>query len=503
MPRLLDLGHEVVAAGRSIEKLRARPWSGRDGLRLAACDVLDTSALADAFKGIDAVYYLVHSMDATQPDFEQADRSAARNVRDAAAAAGVGRIVYLGGLGRGEDDLSPHLRSRHEVGVILADGTVPVIELRAAMILGSGSASFEILRYLVERLPIMVTPRWVRTRNQPIAIRDVLAYLEGAIEIPLPDHRADRIFEIGGPDVLTYQELMAIYAEEAGLPRRLVLPVPVLTPKLSSYWIHLVTPVPAAIARPLAQGLSNPVVCREERIRAFLPRELSTPREAIRRAIDRTRSGDRETSWTDAGPVLTPEIAPEHPIAGDPSWSGGALFRDERTGFLPVRAASAWSAVSRLGGETGWYHADWLWWIRGALDRLVGGVGLRRGRRDPAIVRVGDALDFWRVVACVPGQELILAAEMKLPGEARLAFRIEPAEGGCRLTQTAQFRPRGLSGVLYWYTVVPLHEYVFAGMFRGIGAAAQRVESQDPLPARAPETRNGRKTEKNKAEKSR
>lgn len=484
VPRLLDRGVAVVAAGRSLAKLRARPWSGHAGVRLAACDALDPSSLRAACAGVEAVFYLVHSMDAAHPDFAEADRRAARNVRDAAAAAGVRRIIYLGGLGGGESDLSEHLCSRHEVGAILADGSVPVLELRAAMILGSGSASFEILRYLVERLPVMVTPRWVRTRNQPIAIRDVLMYLEGSLAMPIPEQARDRVFDIGGPEVLTYQELMAVYAEEAGLPPRLVLPVPVLTPTLSSYWIHLVTPVPAALARPLAEGLRNPVVCREERIRALIPLERLAPRAAIRLAIERTRQGGRETCWTDAGPVIGPAIAPERPVDGDPAWAGGALFRDDREGFLPVPVSAAWRVVSRLGGETGWYHADWLWRVRGLLDRLVGGVGLRRGRRDPEAVGVGDALDFWRVVACTPERELVLAAEMKLPGEARLAFRMEPVEGGCRLTQSARFRPRGLAGLLYWYAVVPLHEYVFAGMFRAIGRAAQEADRASGSAAR-------------------
>ena len=310
---------------------------------------------------------------------------------EAAAAEELEQIVYLSGLGDEQSKLSHHLQSRTEVGTILSQGSVPVTILRAAMIIGSGSASFEILRYLVDRLPVMVTPRWIDTPCQPIGVRNVLHYLVGCIQNP---KTIGATFDIGQPEVTSYRELMEIYAEEAGLPRRWVFPVPVLTPRLSSYWIHLVTPVPASIARPLAEGLSNPVICQENRIVELLPQELFDSRKAIRLALERVKQHQVETSWTDSG-----EIDPaEWSVPGDPSWAGGSFYDDSRRIILEARPEEVWPAVSSIGGEMGYYYANWLWRVRGLMDRLCGGVGLCRGRRSPTELYPGDTIDFWRVI---------------------------------------------------------------------------------------------------------
>jgi uncharacterized protein YbjT (DUF2867 family) len=474
VPALLEAGYRVRAASRSLDKAVGRPWAAHPAAEPVACDALDASSLAQACVGVDVIYYLVHSMNPDHADYEEVDRRAASLTARVARDAGVKRLVFLGGLGSEGDDLSPHLRSRHEVGVILGSTGVPVTELRAAMIIGSGSASFEILRYLVDRLPVMITPRWVRTPVQPISIRAVIGYLVGCLAEPRTE---GEILEIGGPEVITYDLLMRIYAEEAGLPRRWVIAVPVLTPRLSSYWIHLVTPVPASIARPLALGLKNPVICRENRIRDLIAVENLTPRESIRLALENTIRSRRETHWSDAGGAPSPEAI----HSGDPAWAGGARYLDRREIVAGAGVESVWSVLRSIGGENGWYHADGLWRLRGLLDRLVGGVGLRRGRRDKKDLRVGDALDFWRVAALEPRRRILLAAEMKLPGYASLEFELEDlGSGETRIIQTARFSPRGLFGLLYWNALLPLHGYVFSGMIKAIAAKAVEAESNAP-----------------------
>lgn len=473
IPRLLAAGYRVRAIGRSTAKLRGRSWSTHPSLELARGDVLDAAGLTTSLEGCSVLYYLVHSMAPGGDDFARLDREAARNTARAAAAAGVGRIIYLGGLGEDSPSLSRHLQSRAEVAALLRSGTVPVTELRAAMIIGSGSASFEILRYLVERLPVMITPRWINTPCQPIAVRNVLAYLLGCLDSP---ETIGESFDIGQERVVTYSELMTIYAEEAGLRRRLILPVPVLTPRLSSYWIHLVTPVPASLARPLAEGLSNPVVCREQRLATLIPQPLLDCRSAIRLALERLRQHQVESSWTDAGNLPPAEWG----IPGDPQWAGGTVFLDGRRMFLAATPEQVWTVVTRIGGATGWYYANWLWILRGALDRLVGGVGLRRGRRSSERLQVGDALDFWRVAALDEARRLLLVAEMKLPGRATLEFTLLPAGNGTELRQAARFHPRGLAGLLYWWLVTPFHGLVFTGMLRGVAEALGETPLQGP-----------------------
>jgi uncharacterized protein YndB with AHSA1/START domain len=348
------------------------------------------------------------------------------------------------------------------VGEILAAGPVPVTELRSAMIIGSGSASFEILRYLVERLPVMITPKWVTTECQPIGIANVLEYLVRCLAVP---ETAGRVLDIGGADVQSYADLMKIMAEERGLPRRWVIPVPVLTPRLSSLWIHLVTPIHHRIARPLAEGLRNRVVCRDDAAACLVPQALLTSREAIREALAQVREHDVETMWSMAGAM-----------PGDPDWAGGTTFTDDRSIEIDAPPAAVFRAICRVGGGHGWYAADWLWRVRGALDRLVGGPGLRRGRRDPEKVSYGEALDFWRVTALERDRRLELRAELRLPGEAVLEFLLEPSgQGSTVLRQTARFRPRGLIGIAYWYAVLPLHHIVFRGMLGGIRRTARTL----------------------------
>jgi uncharacterized protein YbjT (DUF2867 family) len=460
VPRLLDSGHAVRCLVRSAEKLRTRSWSGRAGLEVVEGEIDAPERLRKAMSGCSVAYYLVHSMAVAGTEYAERDRALALAFGRAAAAAGVGRIIYLGGLGEEGAGLSEHLASRREVESALAAGGVPVTTLRAAMIVGSGSASFEILRYLVERLPVMVTPRWVGTVSQPIAVRDVLDYLIRCLSCP---ETIGRAIDIGGPDVFTYRELMQEMARALGLRRRVIVPVPVLTPRLSSLWIHLVTPVSAAIARPLAEGLRNPVVCRDRTAEELMPGRRLGMREAIAAALEKVTAHDVETAWSDAGP-----------IAGDPDWAGGTIFRDCRTVTVSAHPSEVFAVLQRIGGGHGWFASDGLWRLRGFIDRLVGGPGLRRGRRDPERLAYGDALDFWRVVGITVDRELRLRAEMKLPGDAELDFTLAPlAGGGTRLTQTATFKPRGLAGILYWYGVLPLHSFVFRGMIEGVRRTAE------------------------------
>jgi uncharacterized protein YbjT (DUF2867 family) len=423
----------------------------------------------------------VHSI-GTARNFEQRDRDTAWTFAAAARDTGVGRIVYLGGLTPSDEQLSPHLRSRAEVGEILLGSGVPTAVLRAAMIIGSGSASFEMLRYLTERLPAMITPRWVQSRIQPIAIRDVLRYLVGCARLPPSVHRS---FDIGGPDVLTYEQMMHRYAAVAGLHRRLIVRVPVLTPNLSGHWVNLVTPVPRAIARPLVESLRNTVVCDEHDITAHVPdppEGLVGFDRAVLLALNRIRDADVETRWSSA----SLPGAPSDPLPTDPGWAGGSLYVDLRERTVPASAEALWRVIEGIGGENGWYSFPLAWRVRGLLDRVVGGVGLRRGRRDPRRLYVGESVDFWRVEELVPGELLRLRAEMRLPGLAWLEFSIrtgasahagadadaDAAADEVVYRQRALFHPRGLLGHAYWWAVSPFHGVVFGGMTRGIARAA-------------------------------
>jgi uncharacterized protein YbjT (DUF2867 family) len=460
-PRLLDAGYSLRCLVRTPRKLEGRKWTADTRVEIRETDLSNITSLAGELSGCDAAFYLVHSMTSARGEYAQRDLQLARAFAQAARDAGVGRLIYLGGLGETGPDLSEHLSSRRDVESALASTGVAVTVLRAAMIIGSGSASFEILRYLVQRLPVMLTPKWVSTRCQPIAVENVLGYLVGVLSVP---ESAGGTFDIGGSEILRYSEIMRIMAEELGLPRRWIIPLPVLTPRLSSHWIQLVTPLRSSIARPLAEGLKNEVICREDRIARLVPQELMNVREAIRAALSQVASRLVETNWSTAGPM-----------PGDPDWSGGTVFRDERKVIINTPAWAAFRAVCRLGGERGWY-AEWIWRIRGALDRLVGGPGLRRGRRDPDSLRFGDAVDFWRVVGLECDESLSLRAEMRLPGEALLDFRIqEKGDYQCELRQTALFEPRGLFGLLYRYSVLPLHGLILRGMLAAIQRDALRI----------------------------
>jgi uncharacterized protein YbjT (DUF2867 family) len=472
VPELLSAGHRVRCLVRTPGKLRDHPWAGR--VEIVQGDVTDAASMGRAMDGVEVAYYLVHAL-GTGRDFERTDRDAARLFGEQARRAGVRRIVYLGGLtpaGVAESSLSPHLRSRAEVGRILMDCGVPAAVLRAAVIIGSGSASFEMLRYLTERLPVMITPRWVHTRIQPIAVRDVLRILVGCAGLP-PD--VSRTFDIGGPEVLTYEDMMRRYAAVAELPRRLIVPVPVLTPGLSSHWVGLVTPVPASIARPLTESLRHEVVCRERDIERYVPSPPGHPLDfdrAVTLALQRVREAQVSTRWSSA----SAPGAPSDPLPTDPDWAGGSLYTDVRERVADVPPAALWQVIEGIGGENGWYSFPLAWAVRGRLDRLFGGVGLRRGRRDARRLRAGDSLDFWRVEEIEPGRLLRLRAEMRLPGLAWLEMRVDGGDGGAvRYRQRALFHPHGLLGHLYWWSVAPFHAAVFGGMARNIVRTASRT----------------------------
>ena len=467
VPRLLDAGYRVRCATRSPRKLERRTWIDREGLEVVACDLADREQTSNALQGCWAAYFLVHSMRSTRREaFGTLDREIAGIFAEEASRAGLERLIYLGGLEPSDGPASEHLRSRSEVGRILRDGMPATTELRAAMIIGAGSASFETLRYLTERLPIMLTPRWVRTKSQPIAIRDALFYLIESLRV---EAARGEIIDIGSPDIVSYRELIEMTARELNLPRRLIIPVPVLSPGLSARWIGLITPLSNDIARPLAAGLRNRVVCRNDLAQQLMPHDCLPIAEAVALAIGKQHRNEVETKWTDAGP-----------IRGDPEHAGGRLFTDQRIRDIDAPPEAVWKSVISIGGGNGWYIANSLWKIRGLIDQIIGGPGLKRGRRDPDDLHYGDALDFWRVTQINRNRLLRLTAEMKLPGEADLTFVLEPTRDGAgtRLTQTARFRPRGLLGLAYWYAVLPAHWFVFPGMIGGIARHATRAASR-------------------------
>ncbi|GAA1699391.1 SDR family oxidoreductase [Microbacterium sediminicola] len=473
VPRLLAAGYRVRVLARHPERIRAFSWGSR--VEVVAGDASDEAVIADAVKDVDVLYYLIHSMMAGR-SFEATDRTVAKTVADAACAAAVARIVYLGGLHPASDALSPHLRSRVEVGEILLASGVPTLVLQAGVVIGSGSASFEMVRHLTEVLPYMPAPRWVRNRIQPIAVRDVLYYLLAAARV---DASVSRAVDIGGPDVLRYGQMMNGYAVVAGLPQRAIAALPVLTPRLASRWVNLVTPIPGAIARPLVESLQHDCVMRSDDIDRLIPRPengLTTYRDAVALALGRERADDIETSWLDAD-VLD---VPSSPLPSDPEWAGRAVFTDVRSATTSASVGALWSVIQGIGGQNGWYSSPVLWAIRGWMDRLVGGVGLQRGRRSKNRLSVGDALDFWRVEAIEPGRFLRLRAEMKVPGLAWLELRATPQEGGgSRYDQRAVFFPHGLGGRLYWLAVLPFHGFIFRGMANRITAAASAVDAAE------------------------
>jgi len=433
-------------------------------------DVFDPESLQSACEGVETAYYFVHSMGDNR-DFESQDRIAAENFAKAATQAGVLRLVYLGGLGNPDEKLSKHLRSRQETGDVLRANHSQVIEFRASIVIGSGSLSFEMIRALVERLPIMICPRWVQVKAQPIAIEDLLAYLVAALHLPsIPS----QVYEIGGPDQVSYGQIMHEYARQRGLTRWMI-PVPLLTPYLSSLWLGLVTPLYARVGRKLVESLRNPTLVSSNLSEAVFSVHPRGVRDAIARALVNEDREFAETRWSDALSAA----------GQSKSWGGdryGSRLVDVRTITVAVPPEQAFAPIRRIGGRTGWYYGNWLWSLRGFLDLLIGGVGVRRGRRDPHTLQVGEPLDFWRVEVFEPPQRLRLKAEMKLPGRAWLEFEVSPCEAGSTIRQTAMFDPLGLAGLLYWYGIYPLHQFVFAGMLRNLARAAESSERESTLP---------------------
>jgi uncharacterized protein YbjT (DUF2867 family) len=467
VPELLEAGFRVRVMARRPRHLADRPWS--DAVEVVQGDVGDAASLSRTLTGVDVAYYLIHSL-GTGADFESRDRGYAQAFTSAAASCEVARIVYLGGLYPQGQQLSPHLESRREVEEIFLASDVPTTVLRAAVIIGSGSASFEMLRYLTERLPVMVTPRWVDTRIQPIAVRDVLRYLVGSATMPA---QVSRGFDIGGPEVLTYRQMMASYARIAGLKPRRIAKVPLLTPSLSSHWVGLVTPVPNSIARPLVESLINEVVCKEHDIATHVPDPhggLTAFEPAVELALQRIQDRQVTTSWASATTVG----APSDPLPTDPDWAGGSLYVDDRERVVNATPEQLWSVIEGIGGKHGWYSWRLGWWARGLLDRIFGGPGLRRGRRDPNELSVGDALDWWRVEDVEDKHLLRLRAEMRLPGLAWLELIINTDDRGRTMfRQRALFHPRGLAGHAYWAVIYPFHNLVFGGMQRNVASEAE------------------------------
>ena len=459
-PRLAAEEHEVRAAARRLDALRARGW---DGVECVYADALNSDSLRAALDGVDVAYYLVHSM-ASGGNFSELDRQAAGNFRDAAANAGVRRIIYLGGI-QPTNGASPHLASRLETGEVLRSGPTPVTELRAGIVVGPGSAAFEVIRDLVYHLPLMLAPRWVRSRSQPIALDDLLDYLVGLLH--LPDDGESHVYDAVGPETLSYADLLRQFGDVVGRTVRIV-PLPVLTPRLSSYWLDLVTAVPARVARPLIDGLKHDLISdRPDELGELVPIAQRSYRDAVRDALRAEESAALTIRWTEGGFRYRRQ---RH----DVSW----YDRSVRISVQTRRTAQeVWSDISSIGGERGWYFGTWLWKLRGLIDRAVGGVGMRRGRRHPTELRVDDPLDFWRVAAVEPGRSLTLVAEMKLPGSAVLELSVEPEADGAVARLQAHFHPAGVWGLLYWYLLWPIHMLIFRRMAEALAAGPGRRPS--------------------------
>ena len=464
---LLEKGHQVRVFVRDEKKVAQYSWA--KSVEIAVGNVTDFAATSRALQGVDVAFYLLHSINSST-QFDQVEKEMASTFAKAAAENKVSQIIYLGGIAN-DSKTSRHLQSRTDTGIELARHGIPVLELRAGIIIGSGSASFEMLRHLTHRLPIMTTPKWVANRTQPIAIRDVLYYLTKTAELMTPTFG---IYDIGGPEVASYEIMMQKFAAIAGLRKRIVIKVPVLTPSLSSLWIGFVTPVPTTLARPLVESLiSEVVVDPDKSIDKLIPKPeagLTPINTAIELALEKVTNNEIDTRWSDA----TSPTAPWQKAQGDPSWAGATEFKDVRVQISDAPIENIWACIERIGGENGWYGSDWLWYLRGLLDRIFGGVGLRRGRRDPFKLRIGDSLDFWRVEEYEEGKKLRLYAEMILPGKAWLEFTLEELDGKVRATQVATFQPRGLGGQLYWRGISPFHTLLFPTMLRNICKTAAR-----------------------------
>lgn len=471
VPHLLAAGHRVRILVRHPERVSQMTW--KDDVEIFSGDANDPAAVASAMQDVDVAYYMIHSI-GSSGDFEKLERETASIFANCAKQADVKRIIYLGGL-QNDPKLSKHLRSRAEVGNIFLQSGVPTIAFGAAVILGSGSLSFEMLRYLTERLPAMITPRWVRTKIQPIAVRDVLRYLTLAAVL---EPELNRTFDIGGPDVLTYEQMMQGYAKVAGLRKRIIWPINLLSPGLSARWIGLVTPVPKAIARPLVDSLKTEVICAEDDIKTYIPdppEGLVNFEDAVGLALQRIREAAVTTRWSSA----SLPGAPSDPLPTDPSWAGGSLYTDEREVIAGASAESLWQVIEQIGGDHGWYSFPLAWETRGLLDRIFGGPGLRRGRRNPYRLVAGETVDFWRVEECDRGHLLRLRAEMRMPGLAWLELEVKTQENGpTKYRQRAVYHPKGLAGHLYWWSVWPFHGIVFGSMVKNITQAARDLDAK-------------------------
>ncbi len=464
IPRLLEKGYQVRVFVRDAIRLSGRSWV--DQVEIVEGNVLKADDLPAAMNGVDAAYYLIHNMSERQ-GYRDQELLAARNFGGAAETAGIKRIIYLGALGDPESDLAPHLLSRQKTGQVLGEYNIPVTEFRAAIIVGSGSISFEMIRYLTEKLPVMICPRWVYQQVQPIAIEDVLTYLIEALTTP---DSIGKVIEIGGSDQLPYSEMMTTYAELRGL-KRLLVPVPVLTPGLSSHWVHWITPVAASVTRPLIEGLKNEILVQDDSAKRIFPSiQPITYREGVKLALENLKLGEVETRWCDA---LYSSKGNQRPVS---LVSEEGMILEQRQVRIQASEQQVYEVYTRLGGDNGWLFMDWAWRIRGTIDRLLGGSGLRRGRRDPDHLRMGDAVDFWRVEDLQPDSSLRLRSEMIVPGEAWLKYESgKTPQGDTLLLQTAIFAPRGLAGFLYWYTLYPIHGIIFSGLIRSIKKEAEKV----------------------------
>lgn len=475
VPRLLEAGCRVRVMGRSAAKIGSRPWACHSKVEVVEGDALDIQSLRRAISGCRAAFYLVHFINDPDARPGRTDRQAALNLVAASKGSSLRRIIYLGGLLEGTGPHSDeHAQSQLEVEQILHSGPVPLTFLRSAMILGSGSASFEILRYLADRQPVLLAPPWFRTPIQPISIRNVLYYLLGCLE---NEETTGRTFDIRGPETLTYYRLIDLYTEVAGLRRRIMVPIPFRSPRLGAVWIHLVTPIPFSIARQFARMPTQNIVSGDNPIHSMIPQELLDCRETIRRALEKIEQQKVEACWSDAGPLLPPEWA----YCGDEKYSGGAIMKCGYRIEIEATPEEIWDRIVKIGGQTGWYCGNRLWRLRGWLDKVLGGTSLRRGRRHPSTLYVGDALDFWRVLDIQAPFRLLLLSEMKLPGEAILEFKITPlGHGRTELRQLSRFLPEGFPGLLYWYTLYPAHQWLFRGMLRTIAAEVGKPVLKGP-----------------------
>ncbi|MCU1517291.1 MAG: NAD(P)-dependent oxidoreductase [Pseudarthrobacter sp.] len=472
VPRLLEAGHTVKVLVRTPGKIAGVPWL--DDVEVVQSSLDDGGSLREALSGVDVLYYLVHSM-AAGAGFEAKEKAMAETAATAAADAGVDRIVYLGGLHPSNVELSTHMRSREAVGKVFLDSPVDALVFQAGVVIGSGSASFEMIRHLSEALPVMPAPSWVRNRIEAIAVRDVLYYLVGAASL---EGAINRTFDIGCRQVLSYAGMMKEYAAEAGLPHRLVLALPIPAPKLAGMWVALTTPIPLSMSLPLVQSLQHDAVAREHDIDALIPVPaggLTPYRRAVALALGKERDGQVETTWANAG-------ADADPLPSDPDWAGHTVLVDERTFHGDVDPAHVWTIIEGIGGRNGWYSLPLAWQVRGWLDKLTGGAGLLRGRRHPGNLASGEVVDWWRVEQIERGKLLLLRAEMRAPGRAWLELSVEPDGAGSRYRQRAIFFPKGLSGRLYWLAVLPFHSLIFPAMSRNITTAAKKLASAEEAP---------------------